>query len=549
MLLLPLLLQNRFKKAQMKNLSDSISPLNHFIFFGHIYSCLLLIGLPLGDALVVFLVDSMAYLIIGLPLGRYLFSYIYPKYRIIFPHFNKELFLRQSPEEQRETLNKLYEFPYARSFYLAISNMIKILPAGITLIYFCHHDLPGNIMWPYFISLALFASPLYSSFAFIELHTLITKRVYDLHRDHDLGRTFQLYENPQSVKRFFLREHLALMFCFLIFVTQIWVFLIVEQTMQWEKILWPLGTGLLVLSRIYTLHRDYLVKGTQKLEQVYHDIGRKKNNYIALASSPLLSKFQSTFNKLISKLKKYEEGILMWIIKETEQSRFRAIGEISAAVGHSLKGPIHAIYFSLDEIEEGDIQDKKVAKYLKYIRENIKRVEELSNSLNASLRSPDGLKYTYIPLAHEEVINLLKHEFAGIEDVRFQLLGFDHLKKRISISQRDIIHILYNLYKNSLKNFKDHDISSPQITLEFLEATDSFVSLKCSDNGTGLSKGGFESFTTINFESMTAKSFKEGLGLRLTKQLLENNGGTLTYLEPPPEGGTSFTLSFPTAKT
>ena len=530
----------------MKNLSDSINPINNFIFFGHIYTCLLLIGLPLPDVLLVLLVDSLAYGVIGLPLGRYVFPYVFPKYRIIFPHFDRELFLRQPADQQRETLNRLYEFPYARSFYLTISNMVKILPTGITLIYFCDHGLPLNVIWPYFISLALFATPLYSSFVFIELHTLITKLVRDLHQSYDLSAAFKLYENPQSVKRFFMREYLSLIFCFLIFVTQVLVFLIVDKSMQWGKVLWPLGTGLLIFSRIYILYRDYLVKGTQELEQVYHNIGRKKNSYISLASSPLLSKFQGTFNKLISKLKKYEEGVLVWIIKETEQSRFRAIGEISATVGHSLKGPIHAIYFSLDEIEEGGIQDKKIAKYLNYIRENIKRIEELSNSLNASLRNPDGLKYTYIPLAHEEVINLLKHEFAQIEDVQFQLIGFDDLKKRINVSQRDIIHIIYNLYKNSLKNFKENEITSPQITLKLLEATDELVSLQCTDNGTGLSKEDFENFTTLNFESMKASSFREGLGLRLTKQIIEKNGGTLSYAKEPSGRGTSFILAFPT---
>lgn len=527
----------------VKNLSDPIGLLSSLIFSGYIYSCLLIIGLSSADILLILGVNILAYFLVGLPLSSYLFPFLFDKYQSVFPHFNESFFLEQGIAGKARMLQALYGLPSSRAIFLIYVSIIKVLPVGITLVYFCDHGLSNMQVWLYFISFEVFIIPLSSGVAFIELHILITDMIKKLHNKYDLGPLFKSCKPEGSVKRFFINEHSSFILCFITFVVQICLLWMVDGQFQLEKLIWVLLMGVVVLSRVYILYRNYLMKGILELEQTYYDIGSKKKSYIPLSSSPLLSRFQNTFNNLLFKLEKYEAGVMKWIMRESEEGRFRVIGEISASIGHSIKGPIHAIYFSLDELMELSIEDQKVAKHLNYIRENIKRIEQLSNSLNNNLRNPDGRKYTHLSIAHHEVITILRHEFVKIDNVQFKLIGLERPRK-LKILHRDIIHIVYNLYKNSLKNFEENQVEFPQIILKFVDQKNELVSFQFIDNGTGLSQQDFENFTSLNFESVLPESFRQGLGLRLTKHILEKNGGSMNYVPTPSGRGTSFILAF-----
>ena len=139
----------------------------------------------------------------------------------------------------------------------------------------------------------------------------------------------------------------------------------------------------------------------------------------------------------------------------------------------------------------------------------------------------------------------LKHEFAQVDDIHFEIIGFDDAMK-FKIPRRDIVQIIYNLYNNSLKNFKEYEIKSPEITLKFIQQDENGVSFQFIDNGTGLSYEEFEGFTTLNFDNVASKSFGQGLGLRLTKKIVENNKGVFSHVPGDGGHGTSFMLTFPT---
>ena len=354
------------------------------------------------------LVDLISYGFIHIPASIHLFPIIFSRYLSIFPRFNEAAFRKKNVQKQVEDLKRLYELPSVRALFLIYVTVLRILPTAMIFVYFCDHNFPLKTAWLYFVSLALFLAPLYACFSFIELHIFVTKLVEDLHQKYDLGSVFKVFNKKGSVKRFFINEYSSLMLCFITFLIQVCLLFIVERELTPDKVIWLLASGAIVFSRMHILYKRFLIDGVLNIEKNYYALKKKGHSYIPISSSPVLARFQNAFNDLIGRLRSYEEGIMSWIIRESEEGRFRVIGEISATIGHSLKGPVHAIYFSLDEIEDKDTNDHNWSKHLKYIRKNVQRIEELSASLNVSLRNPEDHKFTYIPLAHEEVVGLFK---------------------------------------------------------------------------------------------------------------------------------------------
>ena len=531
------------------NARSITSPLNatSYIIFGiYLYSYLLHINLSLIDMSIVIAVDIVAYFLIAFPLDRLLFIRLFRRYQKIYPRFNEKDFLRLSQEDQVDTLQKLYELPFARAIFVLLVSIIKVLPTGVALVYFVDHGLQPDSVWLYFISLEMFIVPLYSGLIFIELHIHLSKLVSDLHDKHNLKEVFQSYRITNKIGYSLMNGRLSLILFFFIFVSQIYLLslYVYLDPLKPKLAIYTLVIETIILIRVYGLYQNHLEEGILKLHRTYYNIGSKKNPYISLSSSPLLAQFQIAYNHLVTKLQNYEKGVLQWTLKESEESRFRTIGEISAAIGHDLKGPISAIYFSLDELKKQDLPEQNVTKYCQYIEENTKRMEELSLSLNINLRNPDEKKYTHLSQIHNHVMGLLKYEFFHIEKVQFSLIDLEYSRK-IKMPQRDLIHIFYNLYKNSFKNFHENQKRLPKMALKFIGHNETFISFEFSDNGTGLSQEDFESFTSLNFDTLNSQAFKKGLGLRLLKQILTNNKGKLTYVKNPRGQGTCFVLGLP----
>ena len=481
-------------------------------------------------------------------LSYHLFIIIFKKYEGLLPHFNEMLFLRQSPEEQTKTLKKLYSLPLERAYFLIFVNLIKAIPTGIAFVYFCRHDFTPGLAWLYILSFQIVFIPLTSRFIFTESHISITNLIRDIHHKHGLTAAFKNFIFERSERLFSLRDYLALPLFTLSFMVQM-TMVFSAQGHLYPKAILALVVGGIIWSRLFHQERRYLMEGILEIERAYESVGNKTKTYIPLASSPHLIKIHGIFNKLMDKLTKYEKEVMNWIAREGEESRFLAIGEISSLVGHDLKGPIHGIYFSLTELKEEGLDPKKRVEHLEYITKNTNRIHELANNLNANLRNQNGgPKYNHLATSHDKATKLLHYESLKLEKVSLQLENFED-SKRVKVPSRDLVHILYNLYKNSLTNFKENKIPSPKIILKFLHwnQENKQACFQFIDNGTGLKKEDFENFTSMNYDNMSAHSFERGLGLRLIRNLIVKNGGTMNCTDCPLERGTSFILEFPTA--
>lgn len=245
-----------------------------------------------------------------------------------------------------------------------------------------------------------------------------------------------------------------------------------------------------------------------------------------------------TLKKSINKLRKRDQKIDQWLSYKTEQEPLRTLGEISGLIAHDIAGPLHTIKYCADELVENP--NININEYAKQISLNADRTIELINSLKAQLgNSKECLETSSLFEAHSYTLQLLKTQFSreGIENVAF--IFDDELDGlTIAMSRTNLIHILYNTYKNAIENLLKNNIQDPCIRVVLEKLKNDSITFSITDNGTGLSRKDFEEMTA--YKTLPKFNNRIGLGLRLTRRLIERNHGEILLNEQP--SGTNLTI-------
>jgi signal transduction histidine kinase len=235
------------------------------------------------------------------------------------------------------------------------------------------------------------------------------------------------------------------------------------------------------------------------------------------------------------------------VFQESEKSRYQALGEMSALIAHYLSAPLHAIQYCYTEIKEQKLAEA-ADPYVQQMGLNISQSIELISALRARLKNDTSTvqKSNYLE-SHDLVIRLLETQFSSRLFQRLTItLDPNIADLTMAISRVDLMQIIDNLYRNSIKNLISTTNEKPTLEIQLKEKSDDFVSIIISDNGTGLSYEEFNLMTDDNPIAESSVGTARSLGLRLTRRLVENYDGTLTLsqsntTEPNPVG-TKFLL-------
>lgn len=211
---------------------------------------------------------------------------------------------------------------------------------------------------------------------------------------------------------------------------------------------------------------------------------------------------------------------------------------------------MHAVRFCVNEMREKNWDPNKTSQYLEQMDINSQRATELIDSLRLYLRNPDHNKgqISNVPEAFVTVNHLL---LAQAQNESLNKINFviDEALQNISfdIPMSDLIHILYNLTKNSVQNFSDHKMEQPQIKIELIGVDTfeqkSFVEFMILDNGSGLSRHEYEQLTQYRVSYQDAFKGRKGLGLKMTRRLIERHQGSIQLAHS--DQGTIFNITLP----
>ncbi len=259
------------------------------------------------------------------------------------------------------------------------------------------------------------------------------------------------------------------------------------------------------------------------------------------------------------------------IIEAFQKEKLATIGLLAASVNHEIRNPLYAAKSVLETYQENlsdgiPVKEPKVItdKVLNQINRALDVITKLNRFAKPAFDSASDHKAS-IPEALQNVLDLVSYEFS-LEKIQIVNQIASDLPS-IQADQRQLEEILFNLIVNACHAMKENG-GELRIASESMSFSHAFsgnpdpspspsarkaggrlkrsgmtgkVKIIIQDTGTGISpeqsKHLFEPFHTTKGDKGT------GLGLYITKQLVERNGGKISVSSKPNQG-TSFILEF-----
>jgi signal transduction histidine kinase len=237
-----------------------------------------------------------------------------------------------------------------------------------------------------------------------------------------------------------------------------------------------------------------------------------------------IGELKESFNQMIKRLIELRQ--LRDRLRETEH--LSTVGELSSSVAHEIRNPLNFISLSVDHLIDKPV-DESSKELLQRIKQEIKRLDSLVGNF---LAYGKPLKIVPKPV---KIINLIE-ETLSLVYARAEKVGVEIVKKydiddvTIEADPELIKTCLFNVFQNSFQAMPD----GGELTIAVISENNSTI-LSMSDTGSGLDEKiigkVFEPFFTTRERGL-------GLGLAMTKRVIEEHGGMVSFRSSAGNGST-----------
>jgi signal transduction histidine kinase len=227
-------------------------------------------------------------------------------------------------------------------------------------------------------------------------------------------------------------------------------------------------------------------------------------------------------------------------------SRWSTMGELTASIAHELNQPLAAILSGLGGLarllSQGNPKPAVTSAAVRNAIEDTKRAGEIVRRLRSMFRGDETHKVAIdiSPLA-KEVVNLVGSEAASRE-ITVRVVDSPALPRVIGDSIQ-IQQCVLNLLMNALDATAQNESGPREVTIKIAPENSGWIGVSVSDTGLGVDPSVanrmFEPFVTTKTRGM-------GLGLLVTRSIVEGHGGRI-WFTPNPGGGSTFTFTLPVA--
>ncbi len=216
------------------------------------------------------------------------------------------------------------------------------------------------------------------------------------------------------------------------------------------------------------------------------------------------------------------------------RGKLAVLGQLAGGVGHELRNPLgvisNAVYFLQMTLTEADETTKE---YLDIIASEVQTASKIvSDLLDLSRIRSAEKEYTSVS---ELVAEALERQ-PPPDGVEAKAELADDVPP-VFVDARQIVQVLVNVFSNAYDSMPQ----GGQVTVD-ANVDEDFVCLSITDSGCGMSE---ETMRKLFEPLFTTKARGIGLGLAVSKSLVEANGGSIEVMSE--EGkGSAFTLILPT---
>lgn len=231
------------------------------------------------------------------------------------------------------------------------------------------------------------------------------------------------------------------------------------------------------------------------------------------------------------------------LLRRERANRLMSVDAATAAIAHEVRSPLGAIALNasagLAQIHSDPPALKGMDDILNDIKADSLRADEIISTVRALFKSPTdnrtpaelgGIAQRALALSEPD---LLANSVAVTTD-------FVDNQVQVRADQLQLQQAIINLIRNAIEAMHSPDPGSRRLRLA-TRVSGSSVLLSIADTGTGISP---EDHDRIFETFVTTKTSGMGLGLAISRTIIERHGGTLRVAESGP-GGSVFELALP----
>jgi signal transduction histidine kinase len=252
-----------------------------------------------------------------------------------------------------------------------------------------------------------------------------------------------------------------------------------------------------------------------------------------VATDTEIGELASTFESMVAAIRKARAELV-------QAERLATLGKMAAHISHEIRNPLSSIGLNLELLEEeiGEPgEHPEAAQLLGAIQAEVDRLSRITEQYLAAARRP---KLQLEPLSIAELVRDC-HSFVRPELERAGLrsrVAFDEELPPVEVDEARLRQALLNLVRNA----QEATPRGGEIALG-VSARPAGVLVTVEDDGPGVPE---EHLASIFDPFFTTKERGTGLGLAVTRSIVEAHGGTIACA-PRAEGGTRFEIVLPVA--
>ena len=245
-----------------------------------------------------------------------------------------------------------------------------------------------------------------------------------------------------------------------------------------------------------------------------------------------------------TKRKRTEEEIHQTRERLAQFGRLSTLGEMAASLAHELNQPLTAIatYTQACQrlIESGQSDDDEILTALKKCNAQAQRAGEVIRRLRQFVKKKE--------LGRREVsFDEIFRDLTVLAEVDARdngvSLTIDVAKglPRVLVDAVQIQQVILNLIRNGIDAMMNVNHYNDGISVTVDKSPNDQVRIMVTDHGTGITK---EDEKKIFQPFFTTKTSGMGLGLAISRSIIESHGGVLSFTKNP-SGGTTFHFTLP----
>ncbi len=234
-----------------------------------------------------------------------------------------------------------------------------------------------------------------------------------------------------------------------------------------------------------------------------------------------------------------------------QSEKMSLIGTLAGEVAHEINNPLGGLIISvqmlLEDLEKGDLDLQMALEELRGIENDARRCRQITRKLlDFSRRMPEERKHLNLTRVIEDALILVQRQ-AEIENISF-LKNYAEDLPPVRGNANSLQQVMINLVKNACDAMAQGGRITIETRLPIEGELEPMIHLSIADTGPGIPH---ELFDRLFDPFFTTKAGGKGtgLGLAVSKRIVEEQGGRLTCENLKGGTGAVFHILLPVSKT